>query len=240
MPESTKWLDNLDEADPFVDIEKRIVQINEVCSRGRQCLKKVDDEGLEPVAIVSVIREMHSLDQLAVNWHHKPHWNFKTVSRDDLSLDPDLLARSPERIQLHADAWMAYEWNYHRTARIIMHHQLLRCLDRLNLYDDCGLNGEVHDLKLHSIAIIQGLADEILSTVPQSLGDINNKGKPISNTPGKVKGRAIGSYFLLWPIKIIKCLDTATPAQVMYAETTFERIREHTGMKSALGDLSKV
>jgi hypothetical protein len=233
IPESTKWLDNIDGADTYVDIEKRIVQINEVCERGRQCLKKVDDEGLQPLAIVSVIREMHTLDQSVVDWHDQPHWKFKTISRNSLSLSSELLAGLPERIQLHADAWMAYEWNYHRTARILMHCQLLTCLDRLARYDDYNLNCEVRNLNLHSTAIIRDLVDEILSTVPQSLGDINNKGKPINTTTGKSKGRAVGAYFLLWPIKIIKGLDTATPNQISCAETTFERIREFTGMKSA-------
>jgi hypothetical protein len=240
MPESAMWLDNLDESDPVVGIERRVIQINEVCERGRQCLKKVEDEGLEPLAIVSVIREMHNLDQVAVNWHDKPHWKFETISRNDLSLHPGLLARLPERIQLHTDAWMAYEWNYHRTARILMHRQLLKCLDRLTVFDNHDINCEIQDLKHHSITTMQGLTDEILSTIPQSLGDINNKGKPDNSTPGNSKGRAVGAYFLLWPIKIIKQLDTATPEQVSYADTTFERIREYTGMKSALGDLSKI
>jgi hypothetical protein len=240
MPESAKWLDKLDEADPFAGIEMRVVQINDVCERGRRCLKEVEDGGLQPLAIVSAIREMHKLDRTVVNWHEKPHWKYKTVSRNSLSTDPELLSQLPKRIQLHADAWMAYEWNYHRTARILMHRQLLRCLDRLATCDNDELNREIHALKLHSMTIIRDLAEEILSTIPQSLGDINNKGKVINSVPGKSRGRAVGAYFLLWPIKIIKQLDTANPDQVMYAKMTFERIREYTGMKSALGDLSKI
>jgi hypothetical protein len=233
MPESTEWLDNLDKADTFVGIERGIIQVNEVCERGRQCLKRINDEGLAPLAVVPIIREMHGLDQLAVTWHDRPHWKFKTISRDGFVGDQELLTRLPERIQLHADAWMAYEWNYHRTARILMHRQLLTCLDRLAVYDNEELNVEIHELRLHSITIIRSLANEVLSTVPQSLGDVNNKGKATNSTSARSKGRAVGAYFLLWPIKIIRGLDTATPGQKAFAETTFERIREYTGMKSA-------
>ncbi|KIW02839.1 uncharacterized protein PV09_05896 [Verruconis gallopava] len=236
MPDSTQWLDNLDEGDPFVDIEKRNSKINEVCEKARQCLRNVNNDGLDALTIVSVIREMHTLDQLAVNWHEKPHWKFTTISREDVECTPELFALLPETLQLHSDAWMAYEWNYHRTARILMHCQLLKCLDRLDRLKNHTVNCEVNELRAYSLSTVRHLTDEILSTVPQSLGDITNKGKPIKSTTSP-KGKAVGGYFLLWPTKVIKNLDIITPHQAMYAELTFERIREHTGMKSALTDL---
>jgi hypothetical protein len=183
---------------------------------------------------------MRRLDQAACSWRDSPNWNFRTMHRNELSQEPEILSRFPEFVQLHYDAWIAYEWNYHRTARILMHGQLLRCLDRFSLDVEEMLQIAARQLRQESVIIIQKLADEILSTVPQSLGDIDRDGNIRTSASYGSKGSAVGGYFLLWPIKIIKTLDTATADQRTMAKGVFERIRECTGMKSFLGDLSSI
>jgi hypothetical protein len=68
-------------------------------------------------------------------------------------------------------------------------------------------------------------------------GDIDHEGR-LQTLSEASKCRGLGGYFLLWPIKIVKRSELATEEQRHWAEAVFERIREYTGMKSALGDTS--
>jgi len=139
--------------------------------------------------------------------------------------------------------WIAYEWNYHRTARVILHEHLLECLDQFQqVYagDDDGLWTVVKSLRETSVSIIQSLVDEVLSTVPQSLGDVDHEGNIPAPSTGTSICRGVGGYFLLWPMKIFKTTRSATGEQRITAREVFERIRECTGMKSTLGDASKI
>ena len=189
------------------------------------------------------MKEINTLDQAATTWRHGPAWTYKTIHRSKLTQDEGSLSTWPEYIQLHRDVWIAYEWNYHRTARIIMHEHLLECLDRLHSMCNGGqssLRPALCSFEESSISIIKTLADEVLSTVPQSLGEVDYDGNLLASLPGTKPTKAVGGYFLLWPIKVVKSTRSATSQQRMAGETAFERIRECTGMKTALGDDSKV
>lgn len=189
-----------------------------------------------------MIREMYALDQETVNWRAGPKWSFRNMSRSEISDDPEVAARFPEMVQLHRDVWIAYEWNYHRTARIILHEQILSCLSRLETISsrDAGISSNIAIFKETSMSTIQFLINEVLSTIPQSLGDIDQEGRILSNVPGTIFCKGIGGYFLLWPIRVIKATPFATSEQTLSAKATFERIRDCTGMKTALGDASSI
>jgi hypothetical protein len=237
MPESREWLNSLSEELPEVQIEKQNYEIAEVCHRARKLLGTINNTDLEVDQIVSMVKEMHGLDRTATTWRNGPNWSFKTIHLSKAFRDNDAHDVSPKFIQLHRDVWIAYEWNYHRTARILLHEQLLQCLDRLLLTTQEVYQSDLELLKQASLGIIQDLADEILSTVPQSLGDVDQEGNPqMSSKASKCKG--VGAYFLLWPIKITKGMKSATALQREYAQSVFERIREYTGMKATLGELS--
>lgn len=208
--ESQAWMDSLNESLPEVRLDKHAFEITKICQRARQLLKEI-----ETAPDQTLIEEILELDRVSTTWRNGPEWTFKTVP-------------TPTGfIQLHRDVWIAYEWNYHRTARIILHKQLLNCLERM---DSPGLRAT-------SIGIIRGLVDEILSTVPQMMGEIDSNGNPLEN---QSLSRGIGAYFLLWPIRVVKETLIAMPEQREAAQKVFERIRDCTGMKAALGDASSV
>jgi len=91
-----------------------------------------------------------------------------------------------------------------------------------------------------SISIIRSLINEVLATVPQSLGDIDNEGRKLDTKRGLTMCKGIGGYFLLWPIRVLKGTPFTTEEQASLTNKVFERIRECTGMKTALGDASIV
>jgi len=222
-------------------MEKTNHNISKTCEKARALLKNLNDNEVSPERTLEMIREMHILDQDSATWRSGPEWSYKIMHRSEISMDPTIASRFPEIVQIHQDVWIAYEWNYHRTARIILHEHLLACLDRLEkmwITETGSPSIAISSFKEKSISTIQFLVDEVLSTVPQSLGDIDQEGKIIDVVLGTSSCRGIGGYFLLWPIRVIKETAYATPEQILTAKNTFERIRDCTGMKTALGDVS--
>ena len=237
---SEEWLDSLNEELPYVRIAKDNFQINKICSRARNLLKSLDNLEGNETRILDTIKEMHELDQIATTWRKGPEWAYREIHYSDMDQDWSKSPDFPAYVQLHHDVWVAYEWNYHRTARMIMHEHLLECLSRLkNSLSGVSLL-ELASTEQASLVIIWSLANEILSTVPQSLGDIDHQGNLTESSSGRPKARGVGAYFLLWPIKMIKALKHPTTEQKRIAQVVFERIREYTGMKSTLGERSNI
>ena len=243
LPESEAWLDSLNDDLPYIRIEKDNLQISKICERARNLLASLDSSDLSIDQTLEMVKEIHDLDQVAVSWRRGPGWAYKTIHHSEISHGEEASLQLPEYIQLHHDVWIAYEWNYHRTARIIMHEHLLECLYKLhNLHwgDQDSLPASLSAVRETSVTIIRSLIDEILSTVPQSLGDIDHEGNILHDSLGTRTCRGVGGYFLLWPIRVVKATASATAQQRAVSESVFERIREYTGMKTVLGESSKI
>lgn len=241
--ELEQWPDIRDENSPSVRIENHNSQIHKICERARTLLDSIDDTNLHPEATVSSIREICEHDRATTSWRRGPNWAYKTINRSSITQDELQACRFPLSLQLHKDIWVAYEWNYHQTGRIILHRHLLESINRLqnsHRYTPAAFSSEITSMKQASLDIIQTLVDEVLSTVPQSLGDIDQDGKILEDSKGAPLRKGIGGYFLLWLIKIIKSLEHARHEQRNAAQAVFERIRECTGMKATLGGLSSI
>ncbi|KAK8060176.1 hypothetical protein PG996_010106 [Apiospora saccharicola] len=239
LTESTVWLDQLNEMVPFVRLEKDAHEIKQTCERARSLLESVTVDDVSTDAVES-LGELYELDQAASGWRQGPQWHFRSVAASELALD---LSFRPitRNVELHGDVWKAYELNYHRTARLLLHQQLLKVLEAIlakpSLSAPVVLS--LHDMMDRSTTTVYALVESILATVPQSLGDIDNMGHVPHTQNGIPKCRSIGCYLLLWPIKIIKApSSTASLEQKRRAQSVYERIRDYTGMKSRLGDLS--
>lgn len=186
---------------------------------------------------------MHDLERTANSWRDTPGWAFKTIRRNQITGYPELISTFPETIQLHRDVWLAYEWNYHRTSTIVMHEHLLDCLDQLQSFtptDQEWLHADIVSLQHTSKTKVRVLVDDILSTVPQSFGDIDHEGKVIQRPPGAYHYNGVGGYFLLWPMYVIKRTKFATVQQRAEAQRHFNRIRDCTRMKTELGEASNI
>ncbi|KAF5642003.1 hypothetical protein F25303_6702 [Fusarium sp. NRRL 25303] len=238
LPESQGWLDKLNDDMASVKLEKDGLAINQMCQQANQLLDSIDAGDIEARHLLDLIDEMLRLDQEATHWRKKPEWNFQTRAREEVLENRESNFWLPESIQLHPDLWMAYEWNYHRTARIILHQKLAACLERVNtaLPSDSRVIARITE----SISTVQSLAGEVLATVPQSFGDIDHLGRWHAGSK-TARWQAVGAYLLLWPMKIIKSQSAVTTgSQKEDAQRVFERIRECTGIKSSLGVLSEI
>jgi hypothetical protein len=238
MPESAIWLDSLPSSLPEVQLEKHNHEISKICSRARLLLEQITSADLSKRELLQLVKEMHALDRTAVTWRTtSSHWSFQMRPRSSVADAGFDVTHLPEMLQLHRDVWIAYEWNYHRAARLTLHEQLIRCLEAAaSPADDADATADLELLKAASVGIVRQLCEDVLSTVPQMLADVDNQGNPMDDVGEK--GRGLGAYFLLWPIKLIKRCPWATESQRTKGAVVFERIREYTGMKAALGDLS--
>ncbi|OAQ73740.1 Zn2/Cys6 DNA-binding protein [Pochonia chlamydosporia 170] len=243
LPESKAWLDCLHQ-DQFVRLEQDALRISTLCDKANSILGVLNSGSVDRQGIVRLVQEMHALDAEATKWRQRAEWSFRTVRAEDIAGYRHETAYLPDTVQIHGDVWMAYEWNYHRTARILLHQQLLACLTAIESDGDEFMDGQTAEVmawKETSIMVVRTLAEEILSTVAQSFGDVDGAGRSVDVFEDGPSCRAIGAYFMLWPVKIMKSEDgVATDAQKEAARLVFERIRETTGMKRTLGALSIV
>ena len=236
MLESTEWLTSRAGDESFSHLEKDGLSINSLCHTARQTLSQIQDGTFSSQEIIPLVNKMIELDKEAMAWRTTPQWSFKTVDRELILGNEGLAALLPPTIELHRDIWMIYEWNYNRAARITLHDQLLACIEALSA--DESVSALLQTQHEASVAIVQSLANNVLAPVPQSFGDIDSAGH-LAIYHELFGSQAIGGYFLLWPIKIIKGEKSySTPRQKAAAQAVFERIRDCTGMKTYLGSLS--
>ena len=81
-----------------------------------------------------------------------------------------------------------------------MHEHLLECLDRLHSMcngEQASLRPILCSFEKTSISTIQELIDDIISTVPQSLGEIGYEGHLQDNLPGTKSSKAVGGLLSL-------------------------------------------
>lgn len=239
-PESHDSLEALNDDISSVRLEKDGLATTDLCQRANYLLRSLDSDGLTGDQLRRLVDEMLRLDKEAALWRAKPEWAFRTITRADILGTERKGVCLPETVQLHPDIWMAYEWNYHRTARIILHQKLVACLRKASL--PSSTKESIYSTQIQgSMGVIQSLAGEVLSSVPQSLGDVNQLGRYWADGSKPPRWQAVGAYLLFWPIKIIKSRDgLATEGQKASAQLVFDRIRECTGMKSELGHLSEI
>lgn len=234
MPESTHWLNNCIGTDSFSNLERDALNISTICNDASGILQRISNCEESLSSLLSLVQRMRALDDEATQWRQSSTWAYKTVRKEANAELPII------HIEIHPDLWMIYEWNYHRAARITLHHQLVACVSdaEASPQADKIVLEQLRIQKDESIKIIRSLADQVLATVPQSLGDLTSTEERSNETTGS---RAIGAYFLLWPIKIMKAQTASTsPKQKQASAGVFERIREYTGMKQNLGSLSLI
>ncbi|KAI0379214.1 hypothetical protein F5Y04DRAFT_272079 [Hypomontagnella monticulosa] len=238
---SEEWLNQLNDEPPFIRLEKSALRISQTCERARNLQEALASGNSSVAEVLAMVHGLSDLDREVLSWREKPEWSYKVLNVADLPDFNHSVRPLTKTVQLHPDLWMAYEWNYHRTARMIAYQQLLDCLVVvMPSLDSNDPNKETLRILIEQYTeTIRILADEVLSTVPQTLGDIDRLGRLHDHSTEAPRCRGIGGYLLLWPIKVIKGVQVSTtPEQKQSGQVVFERIREYTGMKSHLGPLS--
>ncbi|KAI0592733.1 hypothetical protein F4775DRAFT_587349 [Biscogniauxia sp. FL1348] len=220
LDESEGWIDRLNDDMPFA------------CHRAHTVQRALDSETLSVGETLDLVNELRKLNQEAVSWREGPRWSFKTLAAHNLPSFGNLMQPLTDTIQLHTDFWMAYEWNHHRTARTIAHEQILKCVNAALASPN---------LDTATIDTLCALLQEPTAIIHALAGDIDHLGRPHDSQLGPPRCRGIGGYLLLWPIRVVKGTQSATTTQQRQkSEVVFARIREYTGMRSHLGEMSTI
>jgi len=130
-------------------------------------------------------------------------------------------------------------WNYYRAARVML-QQLLFNLNQTYLaikkeirnFDESSQAESAFD-EASLRAVIQEMTTDVCNTIPFSLADVDELGRPASPIDGKGI-RAAQAYGLIWPLWYI--LSCGMPTEVQFNQTreALGRIGSGLGIKLAL------
>ncbi len=117
---------------------------------------------------------------------------------------------------LYSSPSMAVLWNIHRITRIYLLHYLVRCTSRkFDLGAPIPLSPQIIGPELSAANEISGLIDDTCASVPYLLGEISQEGNLQRSSPNK----AVGGFFLLWPLPDVLFLGRADQTKDMDRET---------------------
>jgi hypothetical protein len=125
---------------------------------------------------------------------------------------------------IYSGVWSTGVWNRHRAARIILHQTFLEVFSSATVGGGCSSDNR--DWSAISRSIIQDMIQDILASVPFSLGDV-----PISETTGSPM--SVGGYFLVWVLQVIIRCTFASTEQKCAARSILLRIGRLCGISYA-------
>lgn len=184
--------------------------------------------------LLGVIRLSTLLDQSLRAWSDEVSGDFRFTSietPDDFFYPPtDSNRASTHRIHLYSNPAAAAMWNVYRVARVLLLHNLVKCSTR---GQQCGAidsdSTETIDMNVESLEGIQNLFKDIYASVPYLLGDIDQQGSLQQCRQNK----AIGGFFLLWPLRTTLFLDLIDPVQKAWITQRLEHIKHLLGIQAA-------
>lgn len=184
--------------------------------------------------LLGVIRLSTLLDQSLRAWSHEVSgdYRFTSIETPDGFFGPSTSLRrgSKNAIHLYSSPAVATMWNVYRVARVLLLHCLQKCLTRRQ---QCGATDlesqETIDMNVQSVETIHDFFENIYASVPYLLGDIDKQGNLQQCQPKK----AIGGFFLLWPLRMTLFLDLIDPVQKAWITTRLEHIRHLLGIQVA-------
>ena len=175
----------------------------------------------------------HRLEQWSINVEDK--YKYKIIQPlHHLLFDAPVSSQVLSSIHIYSSSSMAHLWNIHRGARLLLLQCIRRCIMRKTDYETSHLvvpSPKDHDSKI--IEQISGLIDDTCASVPYLLGEVDQGG----NLQLTRTHRALGAYFLLWPLRAILWQESITPAQKTWITKRLEYIKNLCGLQAAMHNL---
>ena len=179
-----------------------------------------------------LIREGFEIDKKLELWSEQlsGRYVYTVMEAPDCSLS-ELQSPSQNRpaIHIYSSGAMACLWNLHRCTRIF----LLQCIQ------DCIRRQKYLSQLQHPLLIsaeeaepedkLSILYNDICSSVPYLLGEIEQQGRLQHLRHGK----AVGSFFLLWPLRLLLFRGPTNEAQRTWIKKQLAYIRANMGIHQA-------
>ncbi|KAL9093039.1 MAG: hypothetical protein Q9165_004177 [Trypethelium subeluteriae] len=217
--DSIKWLSMghqnglIERTNPFfVSVIRVLVQTRDVA---RSCLEPIRSEKLREIMrhgidldrdITSFMRSLPSV------------WRYTSFPNDATG------TTLPKNIHVHEDLFTAACWNAWRCMRIRL-VQVLLAIAELVGEDSRDLNSQFMTWQ----RILTELADDVCSTTPFLLGEIDGQGVP----RGTAKGVALGGYILLYPLHMVLATKELPESYYRFVESKLTYIANIMGIEQA-------
>ncbi|KAL9081220.1 MAG: hypothetical protein Q9157_000195 [Trypethelium eluteriae] len=130
----------------------------------------------------------------------------------------------PKFIHVHEDLFTAGSWNAWRCMRIRL-IQVLLAIAELVGEDSRDFNSQLMTWR----RTLTDLADDVCSTTPFLLGEIDSQGVP----RGTPKGVALGGYMLLYPLHIVLAVQELPESYHRFVESKLTYIAKTMGIEQA-------
>ena len=177
------------------------------------------------------------LDARLEEWSCQASGDFRyeiVHSFSGLTLSGTHAPQTVPKLHVYSSVSMAYLWNLHRIARMLLEDSLILCTfrsDEMNTTRDVW--NQHSEIRARLSGKISDLIDDICSSVPYLLGEINQEG----NLQKSPQNRAVGGLFLLYPLRLTLVLNRASPAQELWIAKQLEYIKNIFGIQAAINNL---
>jgi hypothetical protein len=174
----------------------------------------------------SLVEKCLSLDsELQSRVQNLPEcWCYKTMTTTDTSDDI-----WKNKFHIYSDMFIASSWNGYRTLRMLIHALILLQITGMMKSMPNLMTPSLHAQLKESAQTIADLADDVCASAPYLLGHVDTQN-------GKVKAladsqKAIGGYFLLWPLFVVGRTDFRDRGWKVWAIQQLQRIGHNMGVK---------
>ncbi|PNS21705.1 hypothetical protein CAC42_1559 [Sphaceloma murrayae] len=194
----------------------------------------------DPLVLSEGIRELRStidFDATYANWETSlpESWHRKEIT---VAFDPFRTTASsiPSTgiVHMYRTPLTACYINLYRIQYIVLHKVMLRVAAHLGLSDwsippTATTPGKKLDAA-RSLAIIHRLNDEVLASAACAMAEVNQDGTIAHMSPG----RAVGAYYMLWPLTHIQQDANSTPQQRFDAKRALNFIGNVLGVRRGI------
>lgn len=218
-PDSVKWLSMGNQNGPIEEVSVLFVELIQIVSYVQGVAASWPDS-VRIQQLREVILHGMELDLKIVQWAESlpSIWKYTSIRNNSTTSSP------PNSVQVHQDFFTAGTWNSWRSMRIRLIQILMATVELLR--------EEAIDFGSQMIRwrkTLLDLANDVCSTVPYLLGEIDGQGIP----RGTAKGIALGGYMLLYPLQIISTVEGLPESYHDWIETKLIYIAGIQGIEQA-------
>ena len=211
-----------------------VCELCRTLSRADQILGKTTLDANSLSILSEVIDSLCLIDGRLKAWCNQASGDYRYTSLELPTSSPGTKTFFESRlnvpIHVYSSSTMAAMWNLHRGARILLLHGLKNCLSRRKQYGAAKPDSsELVDIDKKTIGSIESLFNDICASVPYLLGEVDQKG----NLQMPRQCKAVGGYYLLWPLCLALFLDSIDSVQREWVKRRLTYIYHVLGVREA-------
>ena len=249
---------------PTLDISYRLFQLHDNIRNLRilaDDLPRHSRANSESASLVQLLARCHETDTALVSWSQSvpESWKYNSMQvPPNLHPHYNIFQTYPGRIDTYSDVAVAREWNFYRSARILVQTIVLGCLTQVieNSEFDPSAKAAMAAESAAATTIMHDMVNEICASVPYHLGcalPINDYLSPNHSrsnepnphpllpilSPQKSPNTAPdnrGLFFVLWPLLVAQATHTTPAPQAQWIKGLIFDVARRVGLEEAVVD----